>query len=179
MAAPEQEPGNPGTAGLAAAAGQPQAFDPAVKSCGGRELALACFKRIREEMRTAVVATVDDAGRPVTCVADVMGYDERGLYLITNTGKGFYRRLKARGRLSLSATNGRPTMECVAVTVQGEAREAPASKLAELLDANPDMYELYPTPEKRAVLRAFLVCNGSGNVYDLSVMPPTQTYFEF
>lgn len=154
-------------------------YDPAVKSKGDTDKALKCFDMVVNEMHTCVVATVDDAGRPVTCVIDMMGYDERGLYFVTNAGKGFYHRLVERGCLSLSATNGKPTMECVAVTVQGEVQEAPASKLDELLEANPYMYELYPTPERRATLRPFCICHGTGNVYDLSVKPPTQVYFEF
>lgn len=154
-------------------------YDPAVKSMGDADKALKCFDMLVNEMHTCVVATVDDAGHPVTCVIDMMGYDEHGLYFTTNAGKGFYRRLVDRGWLSLSATNGKPTMECVAVTVQGEVRQAPASKLDELLQANPYMYELYPTPERRATLRPFHICHGTGNVYDLSVKPPTQVYFEF
>lgn len=174
-------PAQPG--GSAAAPGpsdaQPPAYDPAVKSAGGRGLALACFKRIVEEIHTTVVATVDDNGRPVTCVIDMMGYDEGGLYFVTNVGKAFYRRLKERGYLSLSATNGKPTMECVAVTLSGQVSERPVEELDRLLRANPYMYELYPTPEKRAALRPFKVHGGSGNLYDLSAKPPAQTYFEF
>ncbi len=158
---------------------QPPLYDPAVKSKGDAELARRCFDVVVNEMHTTVVATVDDDGKPVTCVIDMMGYDEGGLYFTTNVGKGFYRRLLSRGWLSLSATNGKPTMECVAVTVQGQVCEQPDSVLDRLLEANPYMYELYPTPERRATLRAFKICHGTGNLYDLSAKPPTQEYFEF
>lgn len=158
-------------------------YDPAVKSAGDDGLAARCFDRIVNEIHTTVIATVDDEGRPVTCVIDMMGYDEGGLYFLTNVGKAFYRRLVQRGYLAFSATNGKPTMECVAVSVQGTVRELPedeqAAKLAELLAANPYMFELYPTPERRATLRVFKIEHGSGNVYDLSVKPPTQASFTF
>ena len=153
--------------------------DPALKRKGDAAVARACLERVVGEMHTTVVATVDDAGRPVTCVVDMMAADESGLYFLTNVGKAFYRRLKARGYLSLSATNGKPTMECAAVTVAGEVHELSADRLGELMEANPYMYELYPTPEARATLRAFKICNGTGNLYDLSVKPPVQTFFEF
>lgn len=153
--------------------------DPASKRQGDAEVARTCLQRVVSEMHTTVVATVDDADKPVTCVVDMMAADESGLYFLTNVGKAFYRRLKARGYLSLSATNGKPTMECVAVTVAGEVHELPDERLGELMEANPYMYELYPTPEMRATLRAFKVCNGTGNLYDLSVKPPVQTFFEF
>ena len=158
---------------------QPPLYDPAVKSAGDAELARKCFDMVVNEMHTTVVATVDDDGKPATCVIDMMGFDEGGLYFTTNAGKSFYRRLVSRGELCLSATNGKPTMECVAVTIQGSVREEPDSVLAGLLEANPYMYELYPTPERRATLRAFKIFHGTGNMYDLSVKPPKQVFFKF
>lgn len=115
----------------------------------------------------------------MTCVIDMTGFDEGGLYFITNIGKNFFNRLISRGHLSLSATNGKPTMECVAVAVQGQVREEPASTLDAPLETNPNVYELYPTPKRRAALHAFKVFHGAGNLYDLSVKPPKQVYFEF
>ena len=155
-------------------------YDPAQKSVAeGRELALKCFEVIVRDIHTTVVATVDDEGLPVTCVIDMMDYDEDGLFFLTNAGKPFYERLSKRGYLSLSATDGRPTMECTAVTVEGHVREMGADKLAELLEKNPYMYELYPTEESRAVMRAFQIHDGSGNLYEMACKPPKQTFFEF
>ena len=155
-------------------------YDPAQKSVAeGRELALACFESIVRDIHTTVVATVDDDGLPVTCVIDMMDYDGEGLYFLTNVGKSFYDRLVKRGYLSLSATDGKPTMECTAVTVEGHVREVGADKLEELLEKNPYMYELYPTEDRRATLRAFQIHTGSGNLYELAVKPPKQTFFKF
>ena len=155
-------------------------YDPAQKSVAeGRGLALACFRRIVEDIHTTVVATVDDEGLPATSIIDMMDYDEEGLYFLTNVGKPFYERLTKREYLSLSATDGKPTMECTAVTVEGHVREADADRLAKLLDKNPYMYELYPTRESRTTLRAFQIYEGSGNLYEMAVKPPKQTFFEF
>ena len=49
------------------------------------------------EIHTTVVATVDDAGLPVTAAIDMMDADENGVYFLTAKGKGFYDRLKKRG----------------------------------------------------------------------------------
>ena len=155
-------------------------YDPAVKSeTKDPALSLACFRRIVEEMHTTVVATVDNEGLPVTCVIDMMDYDAEGLYFLTNFGKSFYGRLKERGYLSLSATDGKPTMECTAVTVAGRVREEGPEVLARLMEKNPYMYELYPTEERRATLRAFKIVDGTGNLYELGEKPPRQTYFVF
>lgn len=55
------------------------------------------LKYIVEQIHSTVVATVDENGLPVTCVIDMMDYDEDGLYFLTAKGKRFYDRLKARG----------------------------------------------------------------------------------
>ena len=155
-------------------------YDPALKTqAKDRQLARACMRRVVEDIHTTIVATVDDDGLPVTSVIDMMDYDENGLYFLTNVGKAFYDRLTKRGYLSLSATDGRPTMECTAVTLAGKVREVGAGKLAELMDKNPYMYELYPTDERRATLRAFQIYEGSGNLYEMAPTPPRQTFFEF
>ena len=41
------------------------------------------LKYLVEEIHTTVVATVDDAGLPVTAAIDMMDYDEGGLYFLT------------------------------------------------------------------------------------------------
>ena len=45
-----------------------------------------------EEIHTTVVATVDDAGLPVTAAIDMMDADEGDVYFLTARGKGFYDR---------------------------------------------------------------------------------------
>ena len=162
--------------------GQPREvlYDPAIKlTSDDPELALRCLKTIVDEFHTTIVATVDEEGLPKTSVIDMMDYDAEGLYFLTNKGKAFYERLLSRGFLSLSATNGKPTMECKAITLRGKVREVGPDKLAQMMEKNPYMYELYPTEERRATLRAFQIYEGSGSIYELDVKPPRQTFFEF
>ena len=59
-----------------------------------------------EEIHTTVVATVDDAGLPVTAAIDMMDADENGIYFLTARGKGFYDRLKKNGVLALTGMKG-------------------------------------------------------------------------
>ena len=66
------------------------------------------------EIHTTVVATVDDAGLPVTAAIDMMDADEGGIYFLTARGKGFYNRLKKRGTLALTGMKGTDTM-CTAL----------------------------------------------------------------
>lgn len=45
--------------------------------------AMNYLKYLVEEIHTTVVATVDDAGLPVTAAIDMMDYDDGGLYFLT------------------------------------------------------------------------------------------------
>lgn len=74
------------------------------------------LKYLVKEILTTVVATVDDAGFPVTAAIDMMDWDEGGLYFLTAKGKGFYNRLKKRGTLALTSTKGTDTMHCAALS---------------------------------------------------------------
>ena len=84
---------------------------------------------IVEAIHSAVFATVDSKGRPITCAIDIMDYDENGLYFLTAKGKGFYQRLKANGYIAMTGMKGKDTMSCTAVSVRGKVRELGGGRL--------------------------------------------------
>lgn len=59
---------------------------------------------LEKEIRSVVMATLDDRGLPVTCAIGIMDSDEDGLYFLTAKGKGFYARLKKDGFAALTGT---------------------------------------------------------------------------
>lgn len=87
------------------------------------------LKYIVEEIHSAVFATVDGEGHPVTCAIDIMDYDESGLYFLTAKGKNFYERLKANENIAFTAMKGEDTLSCVALSVQGRAKEIGPDRL--------------------------------------------------
>lgn len=91
---------------------------------------------LRDEIHTAVMATADDSGNPVTCAIDVMDGDGSGLYFLTAKGKNFYARLKARGFAALTGIAGDSTMTRVAVSVRGKVKEQRRDVLRRLLEKN-------------------------------------------
>ena len=126
------------------------------------------LKYLVEEIHTTVVATVDDAGQPVTAAIDMMDYDEDGLYFLTAKGKGFYDRLKKRGTLALTGTKGTDTMHCAALSIRGKVRELGDELLPRLFEKNPYMNEIYPDAASRSALTVFVIYEGSGEWFDLS-----------
>lgn len=131
------------------------------------------------EIHTTVVATVDDAGLPVTAAIDMMDYDDCGLYFLTARGKGFYQRLVSRGYLALTGMKGENTMHCAAISIRGKVRELGSDLLPRLFEKNPYMNEIYPDAASRSALTVFVIYEGSGEWFDLSKKPIERASFTF
>ena len=137
------------------------------------------FRILAEEIHTAVVATVDDEGLPVTAAIDMMDYDEDGVYFLTAKGKRFYERLTKRGYLALTAVKGADTMTSAALSLRGRVKEVGAELLPRLFRKNPYMAEIYPTEQSRAALTVFRLYEGEGEWFDLSKKPIERASFSF
>ena len=63
---------------------------------------------LKNEIHSAVFATIDENGLPRTRVIYIMLADENGIYFITAKGKVFYQRLMAQKYVAIGAmTRGR------------------------------------------------------------------------
>ena len=134
---------------------------------------------ISDVIHTTIVATVDDAGLPVTAAIDMMDSDENGLYFLTAKGKSVYDRLTKRGHIALTALKGEDTMHSVAVSVRGKVRELGQEPLPNLFAKNPYMAEIYPTEASRTALTVFQIFEGTGEWFDLSKKPIERAEFSF
>ncbi|WP_417094014.1 4Fe-4S binding protein [Intestinimonas timonensis] len=137
------------------------------------------FDFIVNQIHSAVFATVDCEGRPVTCAIDLMDYDENGLYFLTAKGKNFYDRLKANENIAFTAMKGEDTLSCVAVSVQGKAKEIGPAKLPALFNKNPYMERIYPDVRSRSAVTVFKIYEGTGEWFDLSKLPIERASFSF
>ena len=132
-----------------------------------------------DQIHSTIVATVDDAGLPVTAAIDMMDYDDSSLYFLTAKGKSFYNRLKKREFLAFTAMKGEDTMSTVAVSIRGKVRELGRGRLPILFEKNPYMAKIYPTEESRTVLTVFQIYEGTGEWFDLSKKPIERAFFTF
>lgn len=137
------------------------------------------FSFITNQVHSVVFATVDEEGRPVSCAIDIMDCDDSGLYFLTAKGKRFYQRLKANENVAFTAMKGDDTLSCVAVSVQGKAKEIGPDKLPELFRKNPYMEKLYPDVRSRSALTVFKIYAGTGEWLDLSRVPIERSGFSF
>lgn len=120
------------------------------------------LKYIVDNIRSAVFATLDSQGHPVTCAIDIMDYDESGLYFLTAKGKNFYDRLKANENIAFTAMKGKDTLSSVALSVQGKAKEIGSNMLPVLFRKNPYMEKIYSDVRSRSALTVFKIYQGTG-----------------
>lgn len=137
------------------------------------------FKIIVEDIHTSTAATVDDDMLPVTCVIDMMDWDEKGLYFLTAKGKKFCDRLIKRKYIALSLLKGENTMSSLSISVRGNVKDIGREKLHSLFEKNKYMYEIYPTERSRESLTVFQIYSGSGELFDLSKKPIRRESFKF
>lgn len=137
------------------------------------------FDLIVNQIHSAVFATVDSEGRPITCAIDIMDCDENCLYFLTAKGKNFYDRLKTNENIAFTAMKGNNTLSCVAVSVQGKAKEIGPDRLPDLFRKNPYMEKIYPNTRSRSALTVFKIYEGTGEWFDLSKLPIERASFSF
>lgn len=127
---------------------------------------------LKDEIHSAVFATVDETGLPSARVIDIMLVDDDGLYFITAKGKAFYRQLMEKKFVAVSGmTDGNSSMDRKAVSLRGKVRNIGRERLEEVFVENPYMNEIYPSIESRNVLEVFQMYEGQGEYFDLSVKP--------
>ncbi|MGH4037948.1 MAG: 4Fe-4S binding protein [Sphaerochaeta sp.] len=137
------------------------------------------FKIIVEDIHTSTAATVDDEMLPVTCVIDMLDWDEKGLYFLTAKGKKFYDRLIKRKYIALSLLKGEDTMSSLSISVRANVKDIGREKLYSLFEKNKYMYKIYPTEKSREALTVFQIYSGSGELFDLSKKPIRRESFKF
>ena len=126
-----------------------------------------------------VVARVDETGHQYTVVRNMMWEDGIRVYFLTADFKLLYKHLKEDGRVALTGmTQGAGTMDRKSISLTGQVEWIGKEHLGELLDANPYMYEIYPTEEGRSHLQVFHFKKAVGDFYDLTQLPPYQARFE-
>ncbi|MDE7157416.1 MAG: 4Fe-4S binding protein [Lachnospiraceae bacterium] len=130
------------------------------------------LKILKDEIHSAVFATIDENGLPDARVIDIMLADSDSLYFITAKGKGFYRQLIDQKFAAVSGmTDGKDSLDKKAVSIRGKIRNIGNKKLEEVFAENPYMNEIYPSMESRNALEVFQLYEGQGEYSDLSVKP--------
>lgn len=130
------------------------------------------LKILKNDIHSAVFATIDENGLPDARVIDIMLVDNDSLYFITAKGKKFYMQLMEQKFAAVSGmTDGDHSLDKKAISVRGKIRNIGNTKLKEVFSENPYMNEIYPSIESRNALEVFQMYEGQGEYFDLSVKP--------
>ena len=130
--------------------------------------------KMLREIKSVTFATVNN-GEPAARIIDIMLVKEDGLYFLTARGKLFYHQLKASARVAICGMNE----HYITARVVGDIQFCNSrSIIDEIFDHNPMMNDLYPG-EKRDILEGFHLYRGRGEIFDLSVEPPSRERFAF
>ena len=76
---------------------------------------------------------------------------------LTALGAGLYGRLEAKEQIAFAAMKGEEPLSCVAVSVQGKAKEIGPGRLPDLFRKNPYMEKIYAAPRSRSALTVFQI----------------------
>ncbi|MDE6750315.1 MAG: 4Fe-4S binding protein [Lachnospiraceae bacterium] len=130
------------------------------------------LKILKNDIHSAVFATIDENGLPDARVIDIMLVDSDSLYFITAKGKKFYKQLTEQKFAAISGmTGGDHSLDKKAISIRGKIRNIGITKLEEVFTENPYMNEIYPNIESRNALEVFQMYDGQGEYFDLSVKP--------
>ena len=131
------------------------------------------FKLLRE-IKSVTFATVNN-GQPAARIIDVMLVEEDGLYFLTARGKAFFKQLEATRKIAICGMDN----NYVSVRVIGDIKFCNSRSIIDkIFEHNPMMNDLYPG-EKRDILEGSHLYRGKGEIFDLSVEPPSRHRFAF
>jgi uncharacterized pyridoxamine 5'-phosphate oxidase family protein/NAD-dependent dihydropyrimidine dehydrogenase PreA subunit len=123
---------------------------------------IEAFKMLRE-IKSVVFSTVNN-GEPAARIIDLMYYDEKGVYFITEKVKPYYRQLIENKKVAITGI----TKDYVQVRLVGDIVELNKEGMDKIYSNNPELEKLIPKNEKVDAMSVFHVYKGKGEIFDLS-----------
>ncbi len=120
------------------------------------------LKILVEDIHSTTIATIDEEGRPLTRVIDMMLWDEKGVYFLTAKGKAFYKQLMEQKYISLSSIKDKKS-----ISLRGKIENIGSEKLNEIFEKNTYMKGIYPD-DTRSALEVFRLYEATGEFFDIS-----------
>ncbi len=132
------------------------------------------YLKMLREIKSVAFATADN-NVPHVRVADIMMVEDGKIYFTTARGKGFYEQLIKNPVVAIVGMT--PTYETIRIT--GKVKKLDDRIWVDkIFEHNPMMNDLY-SGEKRDILDAFCIEEGTGESFNLSVTPPVRERFAF
>ena len=116
---------------------------------------------LQNDMKVAVVSTVDEEGQPHARHINMGVANENGVFFMTSPKTDFYKQLKANPKVAITGFNEDGYLIQV-IRITGEVRDIGKEGLAEVLKDNPYVEQVYPDESERQNVQVFHLYEGDG-----------------
>lgn len=122
---------------------------------------------LQEEMKTAVVATVDITGMPHARYVNIGVANEEGVFFMTHPKTNFYQQLQDHPHIAITGMKEEGYLIQV-IRIEGEVRELGKEKLEKVLANNSYVKQVYPNQEEQSAVHVFQLYRGEGFYHSLT-----------
>lgn len=122
---------------------------------------------LQNDMRVAVVSTVDKDGQPHARHINMGVANENGVFFMTNPKTDFYKQLKANPKVAITGFKEEGYLVQV-IRITGKVRDLGKEGLEEVLKDNPYVEQVYPDESDRQNVQVFHLYEGDGFYHSLS-----------
>lgn len=122
---------------------------------------------LQEDMKVAVVSTVDENGQPHARHINMGVANEDGVFFMTNPKTNFYQQLQGNRKVAITGFNEEGYLVQV-IRITGTVREVGKEGLEEVLKDNPYVERVYPEESDRNNVQVFHLYKGEGFYHSLS-----------
>lgn len=122
---------------------------------------------LQEDMKVAVVSTVDENGQPHARHINMGVANENGVFFMTNPKTNFYQQLQGNQKVAITGFNEEGYVVQV-IRITGTVREVGKEGLEEILKDNPYVERVYPEESDRNNVQVFHLYKGEGFYHSLS-----------
>ena len=122
---------------------------------------------LQNDMKVAVVSTVDEEGQPHARHINMGVANENGVFFMTSPKTDFYKQLKENQKVAITGFNEDGYLIQV-IRITGEVRDLGKEGLAEVLKDNPYVEQVYPDESERQNVQVFHLYKGDGFYHSMS-----------
>ena len=122
---------------------------------------------LQNDMKVAVVSTVDEEGQPHARHINMGVANENGVFFMTSPKTDFYKQLKENPKVAITGFNEDGYLIQV-IRITGEVRDLGKEGLAEVLKDNPYVEQVYPDESERQNVQVFHLYKGDGFYHSMS-----------
>lgn len=122
---------------------------------------------LQDDMKIAVVSTVDEDGQPHARHINMGVANENGVFFMTSPKTDFYKQLQANQKVAITGYKEEGYLIQV-IRMTGRVKDLAKEGLEEVLKDNPYVEQVYPDESERQNVQVFHLYEGEGFYHSLT-----------